>query len=244
MTLDVVEVAALGALAGAALSVFLGGRTRRKLEKLNDGPDDGRIAVYLRLTLSLTLMGAVILSPWVLTGRELAELGFRYETSWRFWGTSAVVALVGLFYWGVLTQLALSAAMHAESSELVRRNPAVKLFPRSPKELRFWTLCAASTAAEEIFYRGFILWYLARTMDVAAAGVLSCVLFGAAHAYQGARGMLRTGVMGVVFLATYLTADSLWPAIALHVIQDLFAGTVGYLSLRAPPEPAAATRPV
>jgi uncharacterized protein len=66
-----------------------------------------------------------------------------------------------------------------------------------------------------------------------AAG-LSAPVFGLAHAYQGRRGIVRTSLVGVAFVAVLALSDSLYPAIALHAIIDLAVGVIAWESLRVP----------
>jgi membrane protease YdiL (CAAX protease family) len=45
-------------------------------------------------------------------------------------------------------------------------------------------------------------------------------VFGLAHAYQGATGILVTGVLGLVFGLLYLRSKSLWPLVIAHGLID------------------------
>ena len=47
------------------------------------------------------------------------------------------------------------------------------------------------------------------------------VLFALGHVYQGAQGVLATGVLAVGFGALYLLTGSLLPSMLLHVLMDL-----------------------
>jgi membrane protease YdiL (CAAX protease family) len=208
-------------------------RVRTRLEQLNDGPDARRIRLYGEMIYCQAAIGAAILGIWIFDGRDLADLGFRYETTLRFWATCAFVAVVAAFYWSLWANYdQLPETTRAEMRDVVGEGPSAKLFPRSAREIKVWLVLCASVASEEILYRGFIVWYVAEKTDLVTACIASSLLFALAHGYQGAAGILRTGGIGVVFLAVYLAADSLWPAVALHIVQDLYAGSVGYLSLR------------
>jgi membrane protease YdiL (CAAX protease family) len=58
------------------------------------------------------------------------------------------------------------------------------------------------------------------------AAVLTTVVFGILHGYQGRLGILRTGVMGGVLAWGFLASGSLWPPIIAHTLIDLLAGIV------------------
>lgn len=65
----------------------------------------------------------------------------------------------------------------------------------------------------------------------------SVVLFGLAHAYQGPRGMARTGAIGLVLAGLYAATGTLLAPMALHTVLDVTSGTLGYLALKTPVGP-------
>lgn len=103
-------------------------------------------------------------------------------------------------------------------------DPLAFLRPATRVE-RWWAALAAVTAGtgEEIVFRG--LFIAAGTgvlgLPTWAAAVLSAVLFGAGHRYQGLRGMITTGCAAVVFTVLYALTGNLLVPIALHVTIDL-----------------------
>lgn len=80
---------------------------------------------------------------------------------------------------------------------------------------------------EEIVFRSFLIGRLEAAFGgsaraaTAASVLLSSIVFGAAHAYQGPTGMLITGVFGLVFALAYIAAGrKLWLNIVAHGIYD------------------------
>jgi membrane protease YdiL (CAAX protease family) len=57
--------------------------------------------------------------------------------------------------------------------------------------------------------------------------VVSSILFGLAHAYQGVGGIISTGVMGIVFALVRIVWGSLLPVMVFHAIVDVVAGVAG-----------------
>jgi hypothetical protein len=53
-----------------------------------------------------------------------------------------------------------------------------------------------------------------------------------AHAYQGIKGILATGIVGGLFTLVVLISGSLWPAIVLHALVDIEQGLIAWLVLR------------
>jgi membrane protease YdiL (CAAX protease family) len=100
-----------------------------------------------------------------------------------------------------------------------------------------WTSAAFG---EELLCRGFLmhsLYGLLRRRTAAGpawavALLLTTVLFGAGHAYQGAAGMIGTGVVGLgCGLAFFAARRNLWAAILVHGLYDTVGFVVLFLSL-------------
>lgn len=105
--------------------------------------------------------------------------------------------------------------------------------PASRRELPGWdVMSAAAGIAEELAYRGFLLWYLSALVPPGWAILLSAAGFAAAHAYQGLRSVLVVFALGLIFGGLVVLSGSLWPAILLHALVDLEAGRF-YMRLKA-----------
>jgi membrane protease YdiL (CAAX protease family) len=68
--------------------------------------------------------------------------------------------------------------------------------------------------------------------------LLSSVLFGLAHLYQGRGGLVSTLVIGTVLGTGRMAYDSLVPAIFWHSAVDIVAGIAGPKYLRRTPAAA------
>jgi membrane protease YdiL (CAAX protease family) len=58
------------------------------------------------------------------------------------------------------------------------------------------------------------------------AAVLSSLVFGILHAYQGWLGIVRTALLGMILAASFVVSGSLWPAIIAHALLDVLVGLV------------------
>ena len=105
-----------------------------------------------------------------------------------------------------------------------------------------WTLAAFG---EEMVFRGYLI---RRLLDIAgdspagrAAGlVLSSILFGLAHGYQGWAGVIATGTIGALLASLYFVASrNLWPVILCHGLVDTVALSLIYADRRSWLFPAA-----
>jgi membrane protease YdiL (CAAX protease family) len=106
---------------------------------------------------------------------------------------------------------------------------AERILPRSTIELLpFLALAITAGLCEEFLYRGFALAVLTRLGSPAWVAVLvSSILFGLAHLYQGRGGFLSTLLIGGVFGVGRIAYNSVVPVIFWHSAVDLVAGVAG-----------------
>jgi membrane protease YdiL (CAAX protease family) len=95
-----------------------------------------------------------------------------------------------------------------------------------------WTLAAFG---EELVYRGYLLNRVAHLVGEGRAAwamslLLTSTLFGVVHLYQGASGIIATGLSGLVFGAVYLACGrNLWAPILAHGVYDTVGFTLIFL---------------
>ncbi len=101
------------------------------------------------------------------------------------------------------------------------------LLPVAPLERRWWLVLSLTAGiCEEFMFRGFLLHFLTGQMagglslNLTAAWLLSSLAFGLGHLYQGALGVLRTGLAGLMFGLLALLSGSLLLPMVLHVLVD------------------------
>jgi membrane protease YdiL (CAAX protease family) len=163
------------------------------------------------------------------------RFGLRRPTSWTRLAlqTLLVTVVVLLFFVFVIGPV----------SQLTGERPDVShLLPiRGNLPILLWALFAIWISAaffEEMFVRGYLLNEIADLLGGRAAAVVVAVLvssffFGIAHLYQGASGVIVTGLAGLIFAIAYLACGrNLWPVILAHglvnslsVIQIYFMPT-------------------
>ena len=83
----------------------------------------------------------------------------------------------------------------------------------------------------------FLVWALQAWAGLGWAALVSVILFGAGHAYQG-KDVLRPTLAGIVLQAIALLTRSILPGILVHAILDVMSGTSGYILLRKSAGPA------
>lgn len=185
---------------------------------------------YSRLKSALQVYVWNILAAWFLTaaalfliyrnGLTLSDFGQTFGTYPRtlIVATILVVLIAALVLVNKLQKHKHNPESLAKTIENVR-----KLLPTTHAE-RLAVIPVALTAGfcEEFLYRGWLLNLTGSALKSVWAGLLiSSIFFGFAHLYQGRKGMLGTGIGGLVFGLVYIASGSLLPGQVLHAALDV-----------------------
>lgn len=195
---------------------------------------DARMREYRRSIVIEWGLVLLILAGWLLAGRQLAGLGFQLPMDRRLlWGVPPLLgALAGLWFQWVSLRRLDDAGLARLRAQLA---PVALLLPHNDREHRLfrWLALTAGTA-EEVIYRGFLLWYGVALLGTWPGVIAAVLAFAAGHTYQGATGILKTGIVGALLTGLYVVTGSLlWPMI-LHVAIDLQGGAFGRWVLGSP----------
>lgn len=190
-----------------------------------------RVAAYGSSMVSLVVIGGVAA---MVGGRVRGPVGLGFVVlpwsallSWTVGLVAGGLVLVLVFH-GVALRIGYS------ESPVLRQ-----LLPRTAGEKRmFAALSVAAGLGEETAYRGYLIMALGPLIGVGGAAVLSSVVFGVLHVYQGWLGIPRTALMGGLLAWGFLASGSLWPAIVAHTAIDVVAGIVLGERLVGPPPPS------
>jgi uncharacterized protein len=223
------------------LGVALPWRGRMRLNKMLATPgmsSHDRIVLYAS-TIVLQWV-AVAVTAWRAGVRGLAreDLALVVHAPLR----NIIVTIVGAATLGGLQWLNLRRMGKASGRAYAFMQAlAERILPQSPKELLpYFALALTAGLCEEFLYRGFAMAALAHAGLAAWAAVLiSSILFGLAHLYQGRGGFVGTLVIGTVFGIARIAYDSLIPAMAWHFAIDAVAGVAGPRYLVRAKEPDA-----
>lgn len=189
---------------------------------------DARLQLYNNTILTLWLVTLACTALWVVSGSPLRELGLRPGQGWRFWLSWSVVALAAAYMIISLLQVRFSRkARTAMRQQLGQAGDLGLIHPETPREhARFTWLAITAGITEEVLFRGFLIGALALVFPPWLAAIFAAGLFVLGHAYQGLCGMMRTLPITLILTLVYVVGDSLWPAIALHILCDVAAGVL------------------
>lgn len=211
------------------LAVLIPWRGRVRLQRLLALP-------AIRTKEKLVLYGSTIVFQWILAGliawRAFArgltanDLGVArpVSASLLLW-TLVGAILLGTFQWCNLRRVGQMAGAVPD----FMRKLAERVLPSAPVEFGpYAALAVTAGVCEEFLYRGFAIAALSRAgLAPWAVVVVSSVLFGLAHTYQGRTGVAGTALMGLVFGIAREALQSLGPVMVWHAVVDLVAGVAG-----------------
>ena len=175
---------------------------------------------------------------WVMTG--IVWLGIRKRIRLREliggrWATMEDFCLDVVFagaFWGCAMFVLGAAAVlmhldHTSRIEHMRRQIGF-LRPDSNLELAVW-YCVSATAGfcEEIIFRGYLQQQFAAIANSMLAGVLlSALVFGASHGYEGVATMILLGIFGLLFGLLAWWRKSLRAGMMAHAWHDALVGSI------------------
>jgi len=203
--------------------------------------------LYQRLKSTLQIYAWNILAIWTLTAGCLwtshlnyltfSDLGEQAGNAFRTLVVCGIVAAIIFLLMGAqkVQKKKATPEQVGKALDSVRR-----LLPKTPTERKVWVLVAISAGVcEEFLYRGWLLTLFSAALGSVWLGLLiSSVIFGLAHAYQGRSGILGTGILGAIFGIVFIVSGSLIPGQLLHTAMDLNNG----LALGKVAKPAEASR--
>ena len=201
----------------------------RRLKK--NPASDNKLRYYKTLCLWLWIAAIVAcVSP----GWRRVSTFARTEAEWIFQHAVAyyvVGGLIALFtaaivlpYVTVFWMRVRNQPRKYASAKMIEKLPYAYLFPATPRERRWWMVVAVTAGiCEEVLFRGFLLYYLRSGwgLALAAAIVVSSLIFGMQHLYQGAKGVVATTLGGAMFALLFVISGSLLLPILLHAAMDL-----------------------
>lgn len=183
-----------------------------------------RPRLWTRAIATQWLLVIVVLVMWVARHRPLGWLWLNAHAGWGAGGVVLGLALVAIVQQPQRRNLAATPELVGRIR--TRLAGVERLLPASREEWpRFVPLAITAGICEEILFRGFVTWALFQVVpEFWLAALLQALLFGLAHVYQGARGVLLTFMVGAFLTGVVWISGSLWPAMLAHALLDLNAG--------------------
>jgi membrane protease YdiL (CAAX protease family) len=205
-------------LAVIGLSAFRGwaraGQMRASIH-----PD--RITIYQRTILfELLVLGLVLAGVWLSGSPLRAILGDRWRSAGQFLRDLGI----GLVFLVVTIVVSSVVGSHGGGEDSATQF----LLPQGRIELVLWVaLSITAGICEEAVYRGYLQkQFMALTRNVPAGIILSALVFGGAHSYQGLAHASVIGSLGALTGVLAYWCRSVRPGMIAHTLQDVLGGFI------------------
>ncbi|MEM7099082.1 MAG: CPBP family intramembrane glutamic endopeptidase [Pseudomonadota bacterium] len=201
-------------------------------EKLSLDPNV-RVKFFTESILINVVTATAVVWIWLWDARSFATLGMQHNTNWSTLLTWLVVGLFVTFsaiqYHRVRTNANARETMREYLATAGKKT--LLLMPKTSNEHHL-AMCAGVVAgiAEEIVYRGYLIWLFALFFPIWVAAPLSIAIFICLHFYQDKAGLFQVGLFAAISTVLYLLSDSLVPVIVLHICIDVLNLNTGRIA--------------
>jgi len=184
--------------------------------------------------------GLVILSEWALVA-ALIWLIHRHGLKIDFLGQNAgdsrltlIVTFVFLVIIGFMAYFNVRQLRQEKPEQLeAELGPIKSILPENSAESFVFILVAFTAGiCEELLYRGWLQNLIAYgTGSIWIGLLLAGVIFASGHAYQGSKGIIQTGISGLILGGVFIFTRGLVAGEILHTSLDAVNGIVGCYAL-------------
>jgi len=228
-------VALYAILAAPWLGRFLYQKARRGIEA---GDPLAKVRLYRQFFIEQMIGTAVVLGLCLSGAIPVVNLGLGAPRSW--WLSSSLAIVLG----GLLLRSGIRLQPKAGKIREKVKGGVDALLPDTPEERRW--LAAVSVGAgisEELLFRGLLFYYLALWaphIHSLECALVTSLIFGMAHLYQGWKGVLSTAFGGLMFAGLYVLTGNLLVPMVAHAATDLRALLIFWKASDPQGAPAAA----
>jgi hypothetical protein len=204
-------------------------------------PKPSAIAQYWSVIVPSLVGSLVLLAGWHWMGRPYAALGLGLPISRAgLFGLLFDGALLGFFVYALFFR-----TISPERAAVLRKpRTGREVLPETAGALALYSVAGtAGAVCEELLLRGFLFWLLMPVIGLCGALLVSSVLFGLGHAYQGAPAILHTTIEGLALGAGYALTHSLWWLMVAHAFVNLYVGLFAFRLVRLTAASADITAP-
>lgn len=174
--------------------------------------------------------------------RGLNDITMEAGIALAFWICSMIILVTIALSWGLIQtqiykhQTASQSSAPSNSKSAPVKSPQeqqaemarqlMQLAPANGIEIASWgLLCLIVGFSEELIFRGYLQSQgIALLRSVPVALILTALIFGAAHGYQGLRGIVLISVYGALFGIITLLRKNLFPGMLAHAWHDFATG--------------------
>ena len=201
------------------LQLIVSYRGQARVQQLQVPGEIHRIALYERTILTeFVMLFLVLAGVWWHGSSIFTVLGKRWKSLADFGRDFAIG--VGFLVVAIMIGSILNHGGDRSATRLI--------LPQGRTEMWIWTALALTAGiCEEALFRGYLQrQFMTITKSAPAGIVLSAILFGAAHAYQGIARAAQISILGLLAGILAYRCKSVRPGMIAHAMQDILGGLI------------------
>ncbi len=186
---------------------------------------------YRKSIVWIWILSIIVIVIWRYHDWKLVDLGIDFTFGWKILLSILLFILASIYMFYLYRTISQDTEQRSILRTKISDKESSDFLPHNIQDFRWFCIVSISAGiCEELLYRGFLLWYFNFFTNTVVAIVVSSILFGLAHLFQGWKGCVQASVAGLFLAIIYLLTGSLWIPITLHIIGDLYSGLLGWLA--------------
>lgn len=182
--------------------------------------------MYSDIIIVQWMLVMIIVVYWIITKRSLNKLFFLDKPLITFSTGFLWVFGLGIVFCSVLALILVFSKTVREKFSGTPTDENIQFLLPSTIRDRLLFLWVAITAGvcEEFIFRGVVVYYFSHLpfeLPIITMGIVSSILFGIIHLYQGWKGVLLTTYLGVILFFLFVGTGYLWIPIVIHILIDV-----------------------
>jgi membrane protease YdiL (CAAX protease family) len=188
-------------------------------KRMQAGDALAKIRMYRFIVIEQAVSTLLVLCLWRFGGISAASLGLAAPRSWWL-SAGLAIAVGGLFLWSGIRLRPKAQRMREKL-----KGRAEAILPTTFDEQRwFAAISVGAGISEELIFRGFLFYYFTLWfphINHIENALLTSLIFGMGHLYQGWKGVVSTGIVGLMMAGLYVLTGNLLVPVVAHATADL-----------------------
>jgi membrane protease YdiL (CAAX protease family) len=190
-------------------------------KRMQAGDPLAKIRMYRFIVIAQAVSTLLVLCMWRFGGFSAKNLGLATPRSWWL-SAGLAVAIGGLFLWS-----GIRLRPKAQKIREKLKGRAEVILPTTFDEQRWFAVVSVGAGiSEELVCRGFLFYYFTLWfphINHLENALLTSLIFGMGHLYQGWKGVASTGIVGLMMAGLYVLTGNLLVPVVAHAAADLRA---------------------
>lgn len=196
------------------------------MKKINNDKERlNKKKMYVQIIFIQWMTVGIIALYWLFTDKSFKELGFINPFEKIKEIPDFVIGILFGVLFGFISFIAIMNVKPIKKKIYKQLEAIEFMLPENLKERILFMLVALTAGfCEEMIYRGFMFLYLKELpfdIPLLMIAIITSIIFGIAHLYQGWKNVILTGLMGFALARLYMYFGVIWIPIIVHTIIDL-----------------------